>query len=160
MTNPTITWQKIVLDREFRSEGVCVADVNRDGRLDIIAGAFWYEAPHWTPHELAPVKSYDAAKGYCDSFLNFAMDVDGDGWTDQIVIGFPGERAFWRENPRGAGGHWREHTIWRSACNESPAFGDVDGSGVPRLVFAYDEAFMAWYEPGLDPRAEWICHTI
>ena len=40
-----ITWKKIVLDATFRSEGVAVADVNKDGKLDIIVGDCWYEAP-------------------------------------------------------------------------------------------------------------------
>ena len=47
-----IRWKKAVLDREFRAEGVAVADVNRDGKLDVMAGNFWYEAPNWTPHEI------------------------------------------------------------------------------------------------------------
>ena len=34
----------------FRGEACGVADFNNDGRLDIIAGSFWYEAPKWKPH--------------------------------------------------------------------------------------------------------------
>ena len=37
-----ITWHRYVLDTKFRSEGVAVADVNKDGKLDIIAGDVWY----------------------------------------------------------------------------------------------------------------------
>src|SRR5215813_2923755 len=59
-----VRFKKITLDREFRSEGVAVADVNRDGRADVIAGNLWYEAPNWTPHEIKAVKQFDAAKGY------------------------------------------------------------------------------------------------
>ena len=58
-----VRFKKITLDREFRSEGVAVADVNRDGKTDVIAGNLWYEAPNWTPHEIQPVKQFDAAKG-------------------------------------------------------------------------------------------------
>ena len=32
------------------SETAAVADVNRDGRLDIVSGESWYEAPGWAPH--------------------------------------------------------------------------------------------------------------
>ena len=35
--SPTITWTKQVIDPKFRSEGVAVADVNKDGKnCDII----------------------------------------------------------------------------------------------------------------------------
>jgi hypothetical protein len=158
--SPSISWRKQVLDRCFRSEGVTVADVNRDGRLDVIAGNVWYEAPHWTPHEIRPAPEFDGAAGYSNSFINFSMDVDRDGWPDLILIGFPGAEAVWLENPRDEERPWREHRIWHSACNESPAFGDIDGDREPELVFAYDEEQMAWLEPGPDPRAPWNAYPI
>ena len=40
-----IMFQKQVVYPEFISEGVAVADVNRDGMKDIIAGYYWFEAP-------------------------------------------------------------------------------------------------------------------
>ena len=42
--------------RCFRSEGVAVADVNRDGKMDILVGDVWYEAPDWKMHEIRDVK--------------------------------------------------------------------------------------------------------
>src|SRR5262249_15973571 len=79
-----VSFKKITLDREFRSEGVAVADVNHDGRTDVIAGNLWYEAPDWKPHEIQPVKQFDAAKAYSNSFINFVADINSDGWPDQI----------------------------------------------------------------------------
>src|SRR5262249_39766437 len=70
-----IRWKKTVVDRDFRSEGVAVADINRDGKPDILAGNLWYEAPGWIPHEIAPAQKFDGATGYSNSFINFAMDV-------------------------------------------------------------------------------------
>ncbi|MEP6756377.1 MAG: VCBS repeat-containing protein, partial [Chthonomonadales bacterium] len=106
-----ITWKKIVLDTEFRAEGVCVADVNKDGKMDVLAGNVWYEAPNWTPHEIRPIEKFDGAHGYSKCFLSWAMDVNGDGWADQVIVGFPGEPAVWRENPKGKPGPWAEHII-------------------------------------------------
>ena len=34
-----IKWKKTVLDTAFRAEGAAAADVNRDGKTDILAGA-------------------------------------------------------------------------------------------------------------------------
>src|SRR5258708_29230111 len=90
----------------------------------------------------------------------WGADVNGDGWVDEIVVGFPGDKCVWRENPKGKPGHWPEHVIWKSACNESPAFADLLGNKKPILCFPYDEKFMAWYEPGLDPTAEFVSHVV
>ncbi len=155
-----IRFAKTVLDREFRSEGVAVADVDRDGKPDILAGNLWYRAPDWSAREIRPVEKFDGATGYSNSFINFAPDMNRDGWPDLVRIGFPGEKAVWAENPKGKTGHWTEHTIWRSACNESPLFADLLGSGKPVLVFPFDESQMAWYEPQSDPGSEFRCHAI
>jgi hypothetical protein len=129
-----VKWKRIKLDDRFRSEGVAAADVNKDGKMDVIAGDVWYEAPSWTMHEIRKPGSYVAGKGYSNSFANFAYDVNGDGWTDLIYIGFPGAPFHWYENPKNQSGHWKEHLIWHSACNETPLFQDVDGDSKPEIV--------------------------
>jgi hypothetical protein len=156
----TPRFKKIILDSRFVSEGVAVADVNRDKKLDILAGNVWYQAPNWTPHEIAPYQPIDPAKGYSNCFSSWASDVNRDGWSDQIVIGMPGEKAIWRENPKGKEIPWAEHPIWRSACNESPLFVDLFRNGKPVLVMGYDDNYLAWFEPNSDPAKEWLCHNI
>jgi hypothetical protein len=158
-----IHWKKTVLDTHFRAEGVAVADVNRDGRPDVLAGNLWYEAPNWTPHPIRPVQEFNGATGYSNCFLSWSMDVDGDGWPDQIVVGFPGAPAVWRKNPGpglAAGTAWAEFPITSSACNESPAFADVDGDGKPELVTPFNESQMAYYKPGANPEKGWEQHLI
>jgi len=157
-----VRFKKIVLDREFRSEGVAVADVNRDGKPDVIAGNLWYEAPAWTPHEIAPVEQFDKEKGWSNSFINYAFDVNGDGWPDVIRVDMPGTHpVIWHENPKGKGGPWPAHTLFRNACNESPAFAPLFGAGKnPVLIFSFDDTRMAWYEPGKDVNVEFVAHPI
>jgi len=158
---PTVSFRKTVLDKEFRSEGACVADVNRDGRLDIIAGDMWFEAPSWVPHEIAKPAKYDGATGYSECFATFAADLNKDGYPDQIRIGMPGGPADWRENPGRAGGPWKRHVICASACNETPLFERLLGARrAPVLVFPKDEQFMAWFEPASDPGAEFTAHVV
>src|SRR5437868_740371 len=108
-----VSWKKIVIDRTFRSEGVAVADVNKDGKLDILAGDAWYEGPDFQKMHLLRQgpginpKGYDPLQ-YSRSFACWADDVNGDGWPDLIVIGFPGEPCHWYENPGNKPGLWKE----------------------------------------------------
>jgi len=176
---PPIAWKKVVIDKVFRSEGVAVADVNRDGKLDILVGDFWYEAPAWTMHPIRRVNEFndavrqkgyygDGFKSYSECMLCWADDLNGDGWPDQIVIGFPGKAALWYENPQGRPGPWKEHVIWPSACNETPQYADLFGTGKRVLIMGWQpgakenghEGQMAWFAPGKDPTQPWEMHPI
>ncbi|MFK7778290.1 MAG: VCBS repeat-containing protein [Gimesia sp.] len=128
-------WQRQQLDAAFRSEGSAAADVNKDGKMDVIAGDVWYEAPDWKMHEVRKPGKFVAGKGYSDSFCNFAYDINQDGWTDFIYVSFPGKEFYWYENPKNKSGHWKEHLIWHSICNETPKFADLNGDGKPELIF-------------------------
>jgi len=142
-----LTWQRIKLDEAFRSEGVAAADVNRDGRMDVIAGDIWYEAPDWKIHEIREVGKFVAGVGYSKSFCNWAYDVNGDGWDDLILAGFPGDPVLWYENPQNKEGHWKERTIWHSICNESPNFLDLTGDGKPEIILgSQPESQMGYIE--------------
>lgn len=142
-----VRWQRINLDKTFRSEGVTAFDVNHDGKIDVIAGDVWYEAPGWKLHEIRPVKKYNYDGGYSESFCNFGYDVNGDGWTDYICVGFPGAEFFWYENPKNAPGHWKAHLVWHSACNESPDFLDLTGDGKPELILGSQPEDQTGYLP-------------
>ncbi|WP_336515137.1 FG-GAP-like repeat-containing protein [Pollutibacter soli] len=141
----TVIFKKHILSNDFISEGVAVGDVNNDGKIDVLAGDFWFEAPNWKKHTIANGKVYSVKTAYANSFLNFSLDVNLDGWVDHIVLDFPGESAFWYENPKGKDQYWKQHVIYKTVGNESPAFEDVDGDGRKDLIFA-DPARkqMAW----------------
>src|SRR5262245_63698257 len=124
-----ISWKKTVLDRAFRSEGVAVADVNKDGKLDIVNGEVWFEAPDWKMREIRKTKDHTQGEKnvYSNSFACWCDDFNGDGYPDLIVIDFPGAPCHWYENPGNIRGHWKRHEIWHSACNETPQYVDLLG---------------------------------
>jgi FG-GAP-like repeat len=164
-----LSWKKTVIEGKFRSEGVAIADVNKDGKTDVLIGDSWYQAPGWAKHDIRKPGDYgDGLKSYSACMTCWTDDVNADGWPDQIVIGFPGVPAYWYENPKGQSGYWLQHEIWPSACNETPLFTDLFGDGRPVLVMAWQpkgkdkdkEGQMAWFTPGSDRKENWEMHAV
>jgi len=154
-----IRFEKTVVDKTFRSEGVAVGDINHDGKMDIFAGDVWYEAPDWKMHEIRKVGKYKAAGGYSNCFANFAQDVNGDGWIDSIIIGFPGRECLWYENPKNKAGHWKRRVVSKSACNETPVYVDLLGDGKRKLLFG-SGGRITWYSVPKDLEGLWDAHPI
>ena len=165
----TITFKRTQLDSLFRSEGVAVGDFNKDGKADIAAGTVWYAAPDWKMHvtgDKAP--QYDPLS-YSHAFQTFADDINGDGWTDLIVVDWPGKMTWWLENPKKTDSPWQQRILTPVTNNESPQFLDVDGDGKLDLLapFAPDpdkfdgpDRRMGFMTRTSDPYAPWKIHAV
>jgi hypothetical protein len=141
-----VKFKKTHIWDEFYTEGSTIADINKDGKPDIVAGARWFEAPEWKAHDIWKHKKFDYTKGYADSFLNFATDVNEDGWVDMILFDFPGKEVYWLENPAGADVLWKRNLIDSVASNESPMMVDIDSNGKQDLVFGNEKTGqMNWW---------------
>lgn len=168
--SPTkVRFERTQLDPKFRSEGVAVADFNKDGKLDVAAGFVWYEAPDWKLHPITEKAPEYDPKGYSNSFCNFAEDVNHDGWPDLLVVDFPGTPTWWFENPKEPGKPWPKHTVTPVTNNESPTYLDLDGDGKRELICGISpdpkntdgpERRMAYITPAADAYAPWTIHTI
>lgn len=139
-------FRTLQLSDQFYAEGAYYGDFNRDGKMDVVAGPFWFEGPDFAKrHEYRPTKVYDP-KDYSDNFLTYAGDFNGDGWPDILCVPFPGKDAFWYENRAGKGGHWKEHLACTEVGNESPVWGDVTGDGRPELIYCI-KGFLGYAGP-------------
>jgi hypothetical protein len=154
-----IRFKRHQLDTAFRSEGVAVADMNGDGKVDIVAGNVYYAGPDWKMQTMLGVAQEFPPKNYSDAFLCFDDDINRDGATDLVVVGFPGQQTHWLENPGAAGGVWKKHIAVENTGNESPDYVDVEGDGVRELVFMQGDR-CAFARPAADPTQLWTVSII
>lgn len=150
------TFEKIHLSSTFYAEGAGIGDLNDNGQNDVICGPYWYEGPdfdhrqaYYEPHEFDPL-------GYSDNFIVEVDDVTGNGRNDILVIGFPGQEAYWHENTGEHQQHWPRHLIYSQVDNESPGFADVTGDGNLEMVF-HTDGYVGYASPDSeDPTKPWV----
>jgi hypothetical protein len=128
-----------------------VLDVNKDGKLDIASGGFWYEAPTWKKHFLREVETI---RGRYDDYSNLEMDVNADGWTDLVSVNYRSASIFWIEHPGEAirtnpDLPWKKHLVDNPGPMETGRLYDIDGDGKLDIL-PNGTTFAAWYELVLD----------
>lgn len=133
--DPDMNFRRIML-ADNKNEGCAVADVNNDGRPDVIAGPTWFEAPDWTRH---PLREVTAAGDFMHNSGDHAYDVDGDGWVDVISGSWFSPAIHWFRNPGKAGlaeeKLWEAHLIGPDhAQTEAMMLHDLNGDGLPELI--------------------------
>jgi len=154
----TAEFRRIEIDLNFRSEGVALADVNQDGRTDVVVGDYWYQNPDWAAHEIRAPRKPNRG-GYTEAFAVYADDFNGDDWVDVLVIPFHGKDAKWYENPQNKSGHWVERVAFKGTGNETRLYLDLFGDG--RKVFLMGvEGHIAWVAVPDDPTGPWTVHKL
>lgn len=153
-------FQRQQLSDRFYCEGAAFGDLNRDGKMDVVAGPHWYAGPDFEQvHEYYPPKAFDP-NGYSDNFFAYTYDFNRDGWTDILILGFPGKEGTWYENPQGKPGHWPKHVAVTNVDNESPTFADLTGDGRPEIVCS-QKGFFGWADwDAADPAKPWTFHRL
>ena len=156
-----VDFKKQMLTDQYYSEGANIADFNNDGKVDIVSGPYWYEAPDYKKkHEIYKVHAFSKISGYANSFFTFPYDFNKDGWQDILAWGLPNRPATVYVNPQGKSGHWQAHKVFSAVGHESPVFGDIDNDGQPELLCTH-KGILGFAEFDKDkPFEEWKWHPV
>lgn len=140
-----------------RFEAAGLFDVNRDGKLDIFCGGFWYEGPKWTKHF---VRDVPEQSGYHYDFANLPYDVDGDGWMDVINAAWHNKTLFWMKNPGKSQGPFEVIDIGTPGNMETAMVYDISGDGKLDILPAVNNG-PTWYEAKCEGcETKWIEHIL
>ena len=146
-------WKKHDINAKSVFEAAGVFDADNDGKLDIVSGDHWYNAPDWTPYfirDLPPV-----GRTYRNDFATLPFDVNADGRMDFVTVSYFGQDVGWVENPGKKGSPWTYHPIDKPGPSEAAVAVDVDGDGTldvlpntVNVVVWYSWAKITTFDPG------------
>ncbi len=155
--SPEIPFEKHTLDLG-RSEACAFADINADGKLDIVSGENWYAAPNWTKRKHRDILFWN---NYIDDFSDLPIDADSDGDIDIVSVGWGQKKVAWYENPGSGHANWKEHPIDSGMPVEFAFLVDLDNDGKKEEVlpqFGGKEGYTAWYE--LSGNGKWVARRV
>jgi hypothetical protein len=135
-------WKQHTINGQSEFEAAGVFDVDNDGKLDIVAGGTWYQAPDWKPY---PVREVVRQGTYYNDFATLPLDVNGDGNTDFVTCSYFGRNVGWVENPAKVGATWTYHEVDLPGNIEAAWMVDLSGDGVPD-VLPNTVNVVVWYE--------------
>ncbi|MBE7174069.1 MAG: VCBS repeat-containing protein [Williamsia sp.] len=151
----------------YYSWGADAADFNRDGNIDIVAGAYIYFGPDFTRFkEIYPAIAVGPSKEFTPINHQFAYDVNADGWPD-VITGWGGTKVY--INPKEESRRWDSYEPVGRTQSETTLFTDIDKDGKPELVYAAQGQFRyakpeanrkTWTEYPVSERGYALAHGI
>jgi hypothetical protein len=135
-------WKQHTIYGQSEFEAAGAFDVDNDGKLDIVAGSTWYQAPDWKPY---PVRDVSRTGTYLNCFSTLPLDVNGDGNMDFVTCSYFNRNVGWVENPGKFGAPWTYHEVDLPGTIEAAWMVDLSADGVPD-VLPNATNVVVWYE--------------
>ena len=151
---------KQTVNEFYYSWGPAVADFNRDGTPDIVAGPYYYLGPEYAAaREIYVGGTIDPGTAYFNG-LQYAYDFTGDGWPDVLNSVFQ-RQAILYVNPKGESRRWESYAVTDRMSCEFMLLKDVDADGKLEFIFKDSENKFVYAKPDpANPTGMWIKHAI
>jgi hypothetical protein len=135
-----------------------VADINRDGTPDIVAGPFYYLGPDYSAQRemYLPQSLNPGTVAAVHSRIQIAYDFTGDGWPDVVRVYPNGARLY--VNPKTESRRWETFDVL-TVSTEIALFRDVTGDGTPEVIFGGGGAYNYANPDPAKPTGKWIVHA-
>jgi len=122
------------LNEFYYSWGPAVADFNKDGIPDIVAGPYYYLGPDYNvAKEIYIAQTIDASTQYFNG-VQYAYDFTCDGWPDVINALFTRSTVLY-VNPKGESRRWDTFTVSDALSSEIALLEDIDADGKMEYLF-------------------------
>jgi hypothetical protein len=148
------------LNEFYYSWGPAIADINRDGVQDIVAGPYYYLGPEYSvAREIYVARTLDPGTQYFNG-VQFAYDFTGDGWPDVINSLFTQPTVLY-VNPKGEARRWDAYTVTDRVSSELALLEDVNGDGKEDYIFKDAGNQFVYSNPDpANPTGTWLKHAI
>ena len=128
------------------SETAAVADINRDGRLDIISGEYWYEAPAWRAHRFREIEFRQPVPRQFQRPADRRQRRRLRGHRVGLLVREE-DGVVEEPRPRSARAAWKESIDSRGFPSSSPSSPTSTTTARPSRVVAQENGTgQAWYE--------------
>jgi hypothetical protein len=156
------------LSEFYYSYASAIADVNRDGSPDVIAGPYIYYGPtfevgryFYTPQSFNPTAEYPQP-----AMVQLAHDWTGDGWPD--ILNMSGNAGNGTGtlfvNPKGEHRRWDRHVVMQPpdgvVGNEETLLKDIDHDGQLELIHTGQNTMRYSKPDPANPTGPWRVTTI
>ena len=139
-----VQWTRKLIASEAFESAVAI-DVDGDGVLDIVSGAFWYRGPDFFErYETLPVARFGE---YYDDFSALPLPMPGFSKPALVTGGFWGGTLRYRRLPEAGTDGWTEHVIGTTDAIETTRLWDVDRDGRLEVVPNQPGAALVVYRP-------------
>ena len=134
------------------------ADVNRDGKTDIIVPPFIFFGPDFlTAREFYAAETLNPSTEYPPVMVGFAGDFTGDGWPDFLSTN--GGRLY--VNPKGESRRWDVYPNVVTGVSEICVMTDIDADGAADLVHVGPGGTLRYSKPDpAHPTGPWVSTTV